>query len=110
MGSLPGVALRANPRLISQQRSALRDERYLPSQALHIEFLIVDPGGVRLLDRQCSAVLRHLFRIDRDCSVSIVRSLDRVRIDQLVGNFAHIAPRGQVRLSIEGDRMNLGAR
>ena len=45
-----------------------------------IKFLVVDSDGVRLLDRHCLAVLGDLLRIDRDPSVSIVRSFDRVRI------------------------------
>src|SRR5262245_46105204 len=75
-----------------------------------VKFLVVDSDGVRLLDRHCFAVLGALLRIDRDPSISIVRSFDRVRIDQSVRNLARITSSGLVRLAIKNDWMDLGAR
>src|SRR5207253_1474369 len=77
---------------------------------LSIEFFIVDPRRICLPDRQRLAIPGDLFRIDRDSSVSIVRSFDRVRIDEFICNLARIASRGWMRLSIESDRMDFGTR
>src|SRR3989442_14518319 len=79
---------------VQSSDSRARTSRVLCSLApdfFDSEFLIIDSGGVRLRDRQCLAVLGDLFRIDRDFSVSIVRSFNRVRTDYFVGNLPRMA-------------------
>src|SRR6185503_9178240 len=81
------------------------------SLGLDAEFLVVDSrDAARLRHGQRLAVLRDLLRIDGDTPVAIVGSFDRVRIDQLVRDLAHIAAGGGVRLSVERDRMDFAAR